>query len=43
MKQFTTVNDIGDLGAAVAEALAIKKDRFAYRVFPATLQRKKYF
>ena len=30
MKQFTTVNDIGDLGAAVAEALAIKKDRFAY-------------
>ena len=31
MKQFTTVNDIGDLGAAVAEALAIKKDRFAYK------------
>ena len=31
MKQFTTVNDIGDLGAAVAEALTIKKDRFAYK------------
>lgn len=31
MKQFTTVNDIGDLGSAVAEALAIKKDRFAYK------------
>ncbi|MDY6105274.1 MAG: acetylornithine carbamoyltransferase [Candidatus Limisoma sp.] len=31
MKQFTTVNDIGDLGAAVAEALAIKKDRFTYK------------
>ena len=31
MKQFTTVNDIGDVGAAVAEALAIKKDRFAYK------------
>ena len=31
MKQITTVNDIGDLGAAVAEALAIKKDRFAYK------------
>lgn len=31
MKQFTNVNDIGDLGAAVAEALAIKKDRFAYK------------
>ena len=31
MKQFTTVNDIGDLRAAVAEALAIKKDRFAYK------------
>ena len=31
MKQFTTVNDIGDLGAAAAEALAIKKHRFAYK------------
>ncbi len=30
MKKFTTVDDIGDLGLAVSEALAIKKDRFAF-------------
>ena len=30
MKKFTTVADIGDLKAAVAEALEIKKDRFAF-------------
>lgn len=30
MKKFTSVNDIGDLRAAVAEALEIKRDRFAY-------------
>ena len=30
MKKFTNVADIGDLNAAVAEALEIKKDRFAY-------------
>jgi N-succinyl-L-ornithine transcarbamylase len=30
MKQFTTVNDIGDLKAAVDEALKIKADRFAF-------------
>lgn len=30
MKQFTSVNDIGDLNAAVAEALEIKRDRFAF-------------
>ena len=30
MKKFTNVADIGDLKAAVAEALEIKKDRFAY-------------
>ena len=30
MKNFTTVNDIGDLQAAVKEALEIKADRFAY-------------
>lgn len=30
MKKFTTVDDIGDLRKAVDEALAIKKDRFAF-------------
>lgn len=30
MKKFTCVEDIGDLHAAVAEALEIKRDRFAY-------------
>ena len=30
MKKFTCVEDIGDLQAAVAEALEIKRDRFAY-------------
>ena len=30
MKKFTNVADIGDLKAAVAEALEIKKDRFAF-------------
>ncbi len=30
MKKFTCVNDIGDLRAAVAEALEIKRDRFAF-------------
>ncbi len=30
MKKFTTVDDIGDISAAVNEALAIKKDRFAF-------------
>ena len=30
MKKFTCVEDIGDLKAAVAEALEIKRDRFAY-------------
>lgn len=30
MKKFTCVEDIGDLRAAVAEALEIKHDRFAY-------------
>lgn len=30
MKKFTDVHDIGDLRCAVAEALAIKADRFAY-------------
>lgn len=30
MKKFTTVEDIGPLDKAVAEALAIKKDRFAH-------------
>jgi N-succinyl-L-ornithine transcarbamylase len=30
MKKFTCVEDIGDLNAAVAEALEIKCDRFAY-------------
>ena len=30
MKNFTTVNDIGDLHSAVKEALEIKADRFAY-------------
>lgn len=30
MKQFTSVNDIGDLKAAVAEALEVKKDRYAF-------------
>ena len=30
MKKFTTVEDIGPLDQAVAEALAIKKDRFAH-------------
>ena len=30
MKKFTCVEDIGDLNAAVAEALEIKRDRFAY-------------
>ena len=30
MKKFTRVSDIGDLDKAVAEALAIKADRFAF-------------
>lgn len=30
MKHFTSVHDIGDLKKAVAEALEVKKDRFAY-------------
>lgn len=30
MKHFTNVHDIGDLGAAVHEALAVKKHRFAF-------------
>lgn len=30
MKKFTTVEDIGDLRAAVDEALAIKRDRYAF-------------
>ena len=30
MKKFTCVEDIGDLKAAVAEAMEIKRDRFAY-------------
>ena len=30
MQKFTTVADIGDLNAAVAEALEIKKNKFAY-------------
>jgi len=31
MKKFTCVADIGDLKQAVAEAMAIKRDRFAFR------------
>lgn len=31
MKKFTDVNDIGDLDKAVAEALEIKRDRFAFQ------------
>ncbi len=31
MKHFTSVADIGDLKAAVKEALEVKKDRFAYQ------------
>ncbi len=31
MKKFTSVADIGDLKAAVAEALEVKKNRFAYK------------
>ena len=30
MKKFTSVTDIGDLNAAVAEALEIKRNKFAY-------------
>lgn len=30
MKKFTCVEDIGDLRAAVAEAIEVKRDRFAY-------------
>ena len=30
MKKFTCVHDIGDLKSAVAEALEVKRDRFAY-------------
>ena len=30
MKKFTCVNDIGDIRAAIDEALAIKRDRFAF-------------
>ena len=30
MKKFTSVHDIGDLKCAIAEALALKRDRFAY-------------
>lgn len=30
MKKFTCVQDIGDLQIALAEALAIKKDKFAF-------------
>ncbi|MFI3291957.1 MAG: N-acetylornithine carbamoyltransferase [Rikenellaceae bacterium] len=31
MKKFTSVADIGDLKAAIAEALEVKKNRFAYK------------
>ncbi len=31
MKKFTSVSDIGDLKAAVAEALEVKKNRFGYK------------
>lgn len=31
MKQFTNVKDIGNLDAAVKEALEVKKNRFAYK------------
>ncbi|MFI3240062.1 MAG: N-acetylornithine carbamoyltransferase [Bacteroidales bacterium] len=31
MRNFTTVEDIGDLKAAVKEALEVKKDRYAYK------------
>ena len=31
MRKFTCVADIGDLKTAVAEALEIKRDRFAFR------------
>ena len=31
MRKFTCVADIGDLAAAVAEALEVKRDRFAYQ------------
>ncbi|MGM9844211.1 MAG: acetylornithine carbamoyltransferase, partial [Muribaculaceae bacterium] len=30
MRHFTNVNDIGDLRAALAEAIEVKKDRFAF-------------
>lgn len=31
MRNFTNVNDIGDLNAAVREALQVKANRFAYK------------
>ena len=31
MKTYTNVKDLGDLNAAIKEALEIKKDRFAYK------------
>ena len=31
MKQFINVDDIGDIRAAVAEALEVKANRFAYK------------
>ncbi len=31
MRHFTTINDLGDVQAAIREALEIKKDRFAYQ------------
>lgn len=31
MKQFTNVNDIGDLRLAVKEALEVKANRFGYK------------
>ena len=31
MRKFTCVADIGDLATAVAEALEVKRDRFAYQ------------
>jgi len=31
MRNFTSVKDLGDLNAAVKEALEIKKNRYAYK------------
>ncbi len=36
MRKFTCVADIGDLEAAVAEALEVKRNRFAYQQLGAT-------